>query len=64
MHIHGDMKTPEGYAYLTKLAREAGVEGFHLDENHPPEWIKENVIKKPGYRPVSRPIMPSLPVVQ
>lgn len=48
LHIHGDMKPPEAYAYLTKLVREAGVEGFHLDENHPPEWIKENVIKKLG----------------
>ncbi len=48
MHLHGDMRPPEAYAYLTKLVKEAGVEGFHLDENHPPEWIKENVIKKFG----------------
>jgi uroporphyrinogen-III decarboxylase len=48
MHLHGDMKKPDSYAYLTKLAKEAGVEGFHLDENHPPEWVKENIVKKLG----------------
>lgn len=48
LHIHGDMKTPKAYSYLTKLVKEAGVEGFHFDENHPPEWIKENVVDKLG----------------
>lgn len=48
MHLHGDMRAPEAYAYLTKLVKEAGVEGFQLDENHPPEWVKENIVKKFG----------------
>jgi len=48
IHLHGDMKQPEAYEYLVKLAKEAGIEGVHLDENHPPEWIKENVVKKLG----------------
>jgi uroporphyrinogen-III decarboxylase len=48
LHIHGDMKTPKAYNYLTKLAKEAGVEGFHFDENNPPGWIKENVVDKLG----------------
>jgi uroporphyrinogen-III decarboxylase len=48
LHIHGDMKTKKAYEYLTKLAKEAGVEGFHFDENNPPEWIKENVVDKLG----------------
>jgi len=33
---------------LTKLAKEAGVEGFHFDEFNPPDWIKENVVDKLG----------------
>ncbi len=48
LHIHGDMKTAKAYNYLTKLAKEAGVEGFHFDENNPPEWIKEQVVDKLG----------------
>jgi uroporphyrinogen-III decarboxylase len=48
MHLHGDMKQPEAYEYLTRLVKEAGIEGLHLDENHPPEWVKENVVKKFG----------------
>lgn len=46
LHIHGDMKTPKAYAYLTKLATQTGIEGFHFDETAPPEWIKENVVDK------------------
>ncbi|UCH21250.1 MAG: hypothetical protein JSU83_22555 [Deltaproteobacteria bacterium] len=48
LHIHGNMKTPRGYGYLIELAMEAGVEGFHFDENHPPEWIMENVVYRLG----------------
>ena len=48
IHMHGDVKTAEGYEYLTKLVKEAGVEGFHLDETHPAEWVKENVVEKLG----------------
>ncbi len=48
IHLHGDMKKPEAYDYVTKLVKEAGVEGFHLDENHPPEWVKENLVNKLG----------------
>lgn len=48
IHLHGDMKKPEAFNYLTKLVKEAGVEGFHLDENHPPEWVKENLVDKLG----------------
>ncbi len=48
IHLHGDMKKPEAYKYLTKLVKEAGVEGFHLDENHPPEWVKEKVVNELG----------------
>jgi len=48
LHIHGDMKTARGYKYLIELATEAGVQGFHFDENHPPEWIMENVVYRLG----------------
>jgi uroporphyrinogen-III decarboxylase len=48
LHIHGDMTNPKAYKYLTKLATETGLEGFHFDENCPPEWIKEEVVNKLG----------------
>ena len=48
IHIHGDMKDPENYKYFTKLVTETGIEGFHLDEAHPADWIKENVVDKFG----------------
>ncbi|UCF82556.1 MAG: hypothetical protein JSV50_15360 [Desulfobacteraceae bacterium] len=49
LHTHGNMTNPKAYAYLTKLATQAGLEGFHFDEmNNPPEWIKANVIEKFG----------------
>lgn len=48
MHIHGDMKLPENYDYFTKLVNESGIEGIHLDEAHPADWIKENVVDKLG----------------
>jgi len=49
LHIHGNMTNPKAYEYLTKLATETGVEGFHFDEqNNPPEWIKEHVVDKFG----------------
>jgi uroporphyrinogen-III decarboxylase len=46
LHIHGNMKIPSDYAYLTKIIEETGVEGIHLDECHPPDWIIENVVNK------------------
>lgn len=48
LHLHGNMTTPKAYKYLTKLATDAGVEGFHLDELNPPDWIKENLVDKLG----------------
>ncbi len=45
LHTHGNMKTPKGYDYLKKVVEEAGIEGLHLDESHPPDWIKENVVE-------------------
>lgn len=49
LHIHGNMTKPKAYAYLTKLVKEAGVEGFHFDETkNPPEWIKEKVVDELG----------------
>jgi len=48
LHIHGDMKTAKAYQYLIRLVKEAGVEGFHFDEENPPDWIKENVVDKLG----------------
>jgi uroporphyrinogen-III decarboxylase len=48
LHIHGNMTTKKAYEYLTKLVKEAGVEGFHFDELNPPDWIKENVVNKLG----------------
>ena len=50
IHMHGDMQQPESYEYVTKLVKEAGVEGFHFDENHPSDWLKENVVDKLGAR--------------
>lgn len=46
LHIHGNMKTPMGYAYLEKIVKEAKIEGLHLDDSHSPKWIKKNVIEK------------------
>ncbi|MBU7006542.1 uroporphyrinogen decarboxylase family protein [Phosphitispora fastidiosa] len=48
LHIHGDMKKPASYRYLERLAKETGIEGLHLDENHTSEWVKENVVDKLG----------------
>lgn len=49
LHIHGNMTNPRAYEYLTKLATQTGLEGFHFDEqNNPPDWIKENVVDKFG----------------
>ena len=49
LHTHGNMTNPKAYAYLTKLATEAGLEGFHFDEmDNPPEWIKEQVVDRFG----------------
>ena len=44
LHVHGNMNTPLGYAYLEKIINEAGVEGLHLDDGHTPDWIKEKVV--------------------
>ena len=46
LHIHGNMKTDIGYQYLSTLAKQSGIEGFHLDDAHPPRWVKENIIDK------------------
>jgi len=48
LHIHGDMRPPKSYEYLQKIVKETGVEGFHFDENCPPDWIKEEVVDKLG----------------
>jgi uroporphyrinogen-III decarboxylase len=49
LHIHGNMTNPKAYAYLTKLVKEAKVEGFHFDETkNPPDWIKEKVVDELG----------------
>ncbi len=49
LHTHGNMTNPKAYEYLTKLATQTGLEGFHFDEmDNPPEWIKEHVIEKFG----------------
>ncbi|UCF82530.1 MAG: hypothetical protein JSV50_15200 [Desulfobacteraceae bacterium] len=48
LHTHGNMRTPEGSRYLKRIVKETGVEGLHLDNTHPPEWIKENVVDKFG----------------
>ena len=48
MHIHGDMKIPENYEYISKLVRQSGIEGIHLDEAHPPDWIKANIVDNLG----------------
>jgi uroporphyrinogen-III decarboxylase len=48
-HTHGNMTNPKAYEYLTRLATETGLEGFHFDEmDNPPEWIKEQVVDKFG----------------
>lgn len=48
LHIHGDFTKPKSYEYLKKIATQTGIEGFHFDENNPPDWIKENVVDKLG----------------
>jgi len=48
LHIHGDMKVKENYEYLSKLVRQSGIEGIHLDEAHPSDWVKANVVDKLG----------------
>lgn len=46
LHIHGDMTKPKAYEYLSRLATRTEIEGFHLDETNPADWIKENVVDK------------------
>jgi uroporphyrinogen-III decarboxylase len=46
LHTHGDMTNPKAYAYLTALATQTGLEGFHFDELNPTDWIMEHVVKK------------------
>jgi len=46
LHTHGDMTTPKAYTYLTALATQTGIEGFHFDEMNPTGWIMEHVVKK------------------
>jgi uroporphyrinogen-III decarboxylase len=49
LHTHGNMTNPKAYEYLSRLATETGLEGFHFDEmDNPPEWIKEQVVDKFG----------------
>jgi len=48
LHIHGDMSKPKAYEYLTKLATQTGLMGFHFDELNSAEWIKENVVDEFG----------------
>ena len=49
LHTHGNMTNPKAYEYLTRLAMETGLEGFHFDEmDNPPEWIKEHVVDRFG----------------
>lgn len=45
LHIHGNMKTRAGYAFLEKIVSETGIEGLQLDDSHPPDWIKNKVVK-------------------
>lgn len=47
-HIHGNFLKPKTYEYLTDLVKQVGIEGLHFDENHPENWIKENVVEKLG----------------
>jgi uroporphyrinogen-III decarboxylase len=47
-HLHGDFSKPRAYEYLTKLANEVGIEGFHFDESNRPGWIKHKVVEKLG----------------
>ena len=44
LHIHGNMKTKVGYAFLKKIVSETGIEGLQLDDSHPPGWIKKKVV--------------------
>lgn len=48
LHVHGNMQKPKAYEYLELLVKEAGVEGFHFDENNPADWIKTEVVDKLG----------------
>ena len=48
LHIHGDCRTPKGYAFLEKLVKECGVAGLHMDEKHDSKWVKENIVEKWG----------------
>jgi uroporphyrinogen-III decarboxylase len=48
LHLHGDISTPGNYRYLTRLIKEAGVEGFHFDETNSVEWVKDSVVEKFG----------------
>ncbi len=48
LHIHGDMSKPKAYEYLTKLATQTGLMGFHFDELNSADWIKDNVVDKFG----------------
>ena len=46
LHTHGDMTKPKAYEYLTALATQTGIEGFHFDEMNPADWIMEQVVQK------------------
>ncbi len=46
LHMHGQMNTPLGFAYLEKIIKETRVEGLHLDDCHTAAWIKEKVVDK------------------
>jgi uroporphyrinogen-III decarboxylase len=42
------MKAPKNFELLRKIVKEAGVEGVHCDELHPPEWVKQQLVDKLG----------------
>ena len=46
LHVHGDFKKPRAYPLIEKFVTQAHVNGLFLDEKHPPEWIKANVLDK------------------
>ena len=47
-HVHGDMTRPKTHAWLDKVTKEANLIGLHLDQNHSPEWVKDNIRDKMG----------------
>lgn len=46
LHIHGDFKKPKALPLIEKFITQAHVNGLFLDEKHPPEWVKANVLDK------------------